>query len=136
MDTSPAISCNILIVEDETLLRMMVTEMLQELGHRVAAEAARIEQALPLAQSADFDLALLDVNVAGKLITPVAEIIASRPRPIIFTTGYGASGLPEGFRNCPALRKPFMVDRLKKAIEQAVRPSMELRAHTPLPVPS
>ena len=136
MDTSPAISCNILIVEDETLLRMMVTEMLQELGHRVAAEAARIEQALPLAQSADFDLALLDVNVAGKLITPVAEIIASRPRPIIFTTGYGTSGLPEGFRNRPALRKPFMVDRLKKAIEQAVRPSMELRARRPLPAPS
>ena len=88
MNGSPASSCSVLIVEDETLLRMMITEMLEELGHRVAAEAARLEQALPLAQSADFDLAVLDVNIAGQLITPVAELIAARRRPIIFATGY------------------------------------------------
>jgi CheY-like chemotaxis protein len=100
---------------------MMMTEMLEELGHRVAAEAARIEQALPLAQSADFDLAVLDVNVASQLITPVAELIAARRRPI-FATGYGVSGLPEAFRDRPALRKPFMIDGLKHAIELAVQP--------------
>ena len=95
MNASPVSSCSVLIVEDETLLRMMITEMLEELGHRVAAEAARLEQALPLARSADFDLAVLDVNIAGQLITPVAELIASRQLPIIFATGYGVSGLPE-----------------------------------------
>jgi CheY-like chemotaxis protein len=99
MNGSPVSSCSVLIVEDETLLRMMMTEMLEELGHRVAAEAARLEQALPLAQSADFDLAVLDVNIAGQLITPVAELIAARRRPIIFATGYGVSGLPEAFRD-------------------------------------
>ena len=117
MNGSPVSSCSVLIVEDETLLRMMMTEMLEELGHRVAAEAARLEQALPLAQSADFDLAVLDVNIAGQLITPVAELIAARRRPIIFATGYGVSGLPEAFRDRPALRKPFMIDGLKHAIE-------------------
>jgi CheY-like chemotaxis protein len=122
MDTSPVSSCSVLIVEDETLLRMMITEMLEELGHRVTAEAARLEQALPLARSADFDLAVLDVNIAGQLITPVAELIASRQLPIIFATGYGVSDLPEAFRNRPALRKPFMVDGLKHAIEQAMQP--------------
>jgi CheY-like chemotaxis protein len=101
---------------------MMITEMLEELGHRVAAEAARLEQALPLARSADFDLAVLDVNIAGQLITPVAELIASRQLPIIFATGYGVSGLPEAFRDRPALRKPFMVDGLKHAIAQAMQP--------------
>ena len=75
------------------MLRMMITEMLEELGHRVTAEAARLKQALPLARSADFDLAVLDVNIAGQLITPVAELIASRQLPIIFATGYGVSGL-------------------------------------------
>ena len=122
MDTSPVSSCSVLIVEDETLLRMMITEMLEELGHRVTAEAARLEQALPLARSADFDLAVLDVNIAGQLITPVAELVASRQLPIIFATGYGVSGLPEAFRDRPALRKPFMVDGLKHAIEQATQP--------------
>ena len=121
MNGSPASSCSVLIVEDETLLRMMITEMLEELGHRVAAEAARLEQAMPLAQSADFDLAVLDVNIAGQLITPVAELIAARRRPIIFATGYGVSGLPEAFRDRPALRKPFMIDGLKHAIEQAMQ---------------
>ena len=117
MNGSPVSSCSVLIVEDETLLRMMMAEMLEELGHRVAAEAARLEQALPLAQSADFDLAVLDVNVAGQLITPVAELIAARRRPIIFATGYGVSDLPEAFRDRPALRKPFTIDGLKHAIE-------------------
>jgi CheY-like chemotaxis protein len=121
MNASPVSSCSVLIVEDETLLRM-ITEMLEELGHRVAAEAARLEQALPLARSADFDLAVLDVNIAGQLITPVAELIASRQLPIIFATGYGVSGLPEAFRDRPALRKPFMVDGLKHAIAQAMQP--------------
>jgi len=76
---------------------------------------------MPLAQSADFDLAVLDVNIAGQLITPVAELIAARRRPIIFATGYGVSGLPETFRDRPALRKPFMIDGLKHAIEQAMQ---------------
>jgi CheY-like chemotaxis protein len=122
MNGSPVSSCSVLIVEDETLLRMMMTDMLEELGHRVAAEAARLEQAIPLAQSADFDLAVLDVNIAGQLITPVAELIAARRRPIIFATGYGVSDLPEAFRNRPALRKPFMIEGLKTAIEMAVQP--------------
>ena len=117
----PASLCSVLVVEDETLLRMMITEMLEELGHRVAAEAARLEQALALAESVDFDLAILDVNIAGQLITPVAELIAARRLPIIFATGYGKPGLPEAFRDRPALRKPFMIEGLKHAIELAVQ---------------
>jgi CheY-like chemotaxis protein len=68
----------IFLVEDEAMIRMMVVDMIEELGHVVAAEAGQIDQALELAQSADFDLAILDVNVNGKIITSVAELI-SRP---------------------------------------------------------
>ena len=120
MNGSPASSCSVLIVEDETLLRMMMTEMLEELGHRVAAEAARLEQAMPLAQSADFDLAVLDVNIAGQLITPVAELIAARRRPIIFATGYGAAAVPENFRTAPVLQKPFRIADLERAVRSAL----------------
>jgi DNA-binding response OmpR family regulator len=94
----------VFVVEDEPMIRMMVTDMLEELGHRLVAEAGDVEDGAKLAQRADFDLAILDVNLKGKLITPVAELIKARRSPIIFATGYGLEGLPEGFRDFP---KPF-----------------------------
>jgi len=110
----------VFLVEDEGMIRMMETDMLEELGHTVAAEAARIDQALELVRSTEFDLAILDVNVNGKLITPVAELIRARDIPIIFATGYGSDGLPEGFRDFPALPKPFQLDSLAKAIDEVI----------------
>ena len=100
---------SVLLVEDEVMIRMMIAEMLEELGHRVAAETGEIDQAIRFAQNTEFDLAILDVNVQGKLITPVAELITALNRPIIFATGYGAAGIPEEFRGCPNLEKPFLV---------------------------
>jgi len=108
------------LVEDEPMIRIMVTDMLEELGHRVVAEAGDVEEGARLAQSTDFDLAILDVNVRGKLITPVAELIRARGRPIIFATGYGSDGLPEGFRDFPALPKPFQLETLAKAIDGVI----------------
>ena len=103
------------------MIRMMVIDMLEELGHIIAAEAARIDQASELARSAEFDLAILDVNVNGKLITPVAELIKARGRPIIFATGYGSGGLPEGFREFPTLPKPFQLETLAAAIDGVIK---------------
>src|SRR6202167_2262407 len=84
---------SVLLVEDEVMIRMMVADMLEELGFRVSAEAGEINEAIKLAQSAEFDIAILDVNVNGKVISPVAELIKARNRPFIFATGYGSSGL-------------------------------------------
>ena len=85
---------SVFLVEDEVMIRMMVADMLEELGYSVAAEAGEINEAMKLAQSAEFDIAILDVNVNGKVISPVAELIKARNRPFIFATGYGSSGLP------------------------------------------
>ena len=82
---------SVFLVEDEVMIRMMVADMLEELGYSVAAEAGEINEAIRLAQSTDFDLAILDVNVNGKVISPVAELIKARNRPFIFATGYGSS---------------------------------------------
>jgi DNA-binding response OmpR family regulator len=112
----------VFVVEDEAMIRLMVIDMLEELGCRVAAEAGDVEEAAKLARSADFDLAILDVNVKGKLITPVAELIRARRRPIIFATGYGSEGLPEEFRDFPALQKPFEQDALAALIDEVVHP--------------
>jgi DNA-binding response OmpR family regulator len=112
----------VFVVEDEPMIRIMVMDMLSELGCRVAAEAGDVEEAAKLAQSAEFDLAILDVNVRGKIITPVAELIRARRRPIIFATGYGSEGLPDQFRDLPALQKPFQQDALAAMIGEVMQP--------------
>ena len=113
--------CSVFLVEDEVMIRMMVADMLEELGHSVAAEAGEIGEAVKLVQSTEFDLAILDVNVNGKVITPVAELIKARNRPFIFATGYGSSGLPEEYRDRPALQKPFQLETLAQMINSALK---------------
>jgi DNA-binding response OmpR family regulator len=108
---------SVFLVEDEVMIRMMVADMLAELGYSIAAEAGDINEAIRLAQSADFDFAILDVNVNGKVISPVADLIAARDRPFIFATGYGSSGLPAEYRDRPALQKPFQIETLARAID-------------------
>src|SRR5215217_4251536 len=98
---------SVFLVEDEVMIRMMVADMLDELGYSVAAEAGEINEAIKLAQSTEFDIAILDVN--GKVISPVAELIKACNRPFIFATGYGSQGLPEEYRDRPALQKPFQI---------------------------
>ena len=111
---------SVFLVEDEVMIRMLVADMLEELGYSVAAEAGEINEAIRLAQSAEFDLAILDVNVNGKVISPVAELIKARNRPFIFATGYGSSGLPEEYRDRPALQKPFQLETLARMINAAL----------------
>jgi CheY-like chemotaxis protein len=117
----PLLSCSVFLVEDDALIRMMVAEMVGELGHTVCAEAGHLNEAIALARSALFDLAIMDVNLAGEIVTPAADIVASRGLPIIFATGYDASALPERFRDRPMLRKPFRMDDMVDAIKRAVR---------------
>jgi CheY-like chemotaxis protein len=112
---------SVFLVEDEVMIRMMVADMLNELGYSVAAEAGEINEAIKLAQSTEFDIAILDVNVNGKVISPVAELIKARNRPFIFATGYGSQGLPEEYRDRPALQKPFQIETLGRMIEGALK---------------
>jgi DNA-binding NtrC family response regulator len=114
---------SVFLVEDEVMIRMMVADMLEELGYSIAAEAGDIEQALKLAHTANFDIAILDVNVNGKLISPVAEVIERRSRPFIFATGYGTHGLPPEYRDRPALQKPFQMENLAIMIERTLKGS-------------
>jgi len=118
----------IFLVEDEALIRMMIVEMLEELGHRVVAEAGSIKAAEPLARSSLFDLAVFDINVAGFLISPIAEIVAERGLPFIFVSGYGPEGKPAAFDNTPVLRKPFLISDLEQMINAALLEGPRARA--------
>jgi CheY-like chemotaxis protein len=110
----------ILVVEDELMIRMLLEDMLGELGYTVAAEAARLEEALDAAKNADFDIAILDVNLNGQPISPVADALVARGMPFVFATGYGERGLPEPYRDRPTLKKPFQMDGLKQMLQIAL----------------
>src|SRR5947209_5710609 len=69
----------ILVVEDEVMIRMLLEDMLGELGYTVAAEAARIDEALEATKNAEFDLAILDANLNGQPVSPVADALVARP---------------------------------------------------------
>ena len=114
-------SVRILIVEDDSMIRMLLEDMLETLGYTVAGEAARIDEALEAAQNGAFDLAILDADLGGKSCEPVAQALAARRIPFVFATGYGAQGLPEAFRDRPTLKKPFQLDGLGRTLDTALR---------------
>jgi CheY-like chemotaxis protein len=107
------------LVEDEALILMMTSDMVEELGHQVVARASSIDKAAIFAETADFDLAILDVNIAGQSIAPIAMTIAKRGIPLVFATGYAAGVLPDGFGDRPYLRKPYLISQLRLAIRLA-----------------
>jgi CheY-like chemotaxis protein len=106
----------ILVVEDELMIRMLLEDMLGELGYTVAAAAANMNEALEAAKNADFDLAILDVNLNGEPVSPVADALVARGVPFVFATGYGEHGLPEPYRGRPTLKKPFQLEGLEQML--------------------
>jgi CheY-like chemotaxis protein len=109
----------VLVVEDELMIRMLLQDMLADLGHTLAGEAGRIEDAVALARQGEFDIAILDVNLNGQPISPVVEVLLERGVPFVFATGYGQRGVPEPYRGSPTLQKPFQADALAEAINAA-----------------
>jgi CheY-like chemotaxis protein len=110
----------VLVVEDELMIRMLLEDMLGELGYTIAAQAAHIDEALEAAKSADFDLAILDVNLNGEPISPVADALVARGVPFVFATGYGEHGLPAPYRDRPTLKKPFQLESLEQMLISVV----------------
>jgi CheY-like chemotaxis protein len=106
----------VLVVEDEYLIRMLLEDMLADLGYAVAAAVGTVTEARELAANGDFSAAILDVNLDGQEIFPVADILKERGLPFVFVTGYGERSLPEPYRDRPALQKPFQADQLKAAL--------------------
>jgi len=108
----------ILVVEDELMIRMLLEDMLDELGYTVAAEAAHMDEALEATKNADFDFAILDANLNGQPISPVADALVARGTPFVFATGYGE--MPEPYRDRLTLKKPFQMDGLKRMLQSAL----------------
>jgi CheY-like chemotaxis protein len=112
----------VLVVEDEALVAMLLEDMLTDAGYTVSATVSAIPQALEFVVDAatDFDVAILDVNLRGKPIFPVAEALAEAGKPFVFATGYGAGSLPEAWRDRPTLQKPFGAGDVERVLASAL----------------
>ena len=109
----------VLIVEDEALVSMLLEAMLEDLGCAVVGPAGRVGEGLSLIRDGvETDVALLDVNVAGEKVFPVAQALRTAGIPFAFSTGYGEAGVDEEWRGAPALQKPYTFDDVKAVLEQ------------------
>ena len=111
----------ILVVEDEAPIALQLEDMLAEIGATVVGPASRVRQALQLLQETPVDAAVLDLNIAGELVYPVADALETRRIPYIFATGYGISGLAAPYRSRFVLQKPFSRRELLRALQEALQ---------------
>jgi DNA-binding response OmpR family regulator len=112
----------ILIIEDETMIAMMVEDFLTDLGWNVVGLVGTLDRAMAMARDADIEAAVLDLNLDGQDSFAAAEILSGRGIPFVFATGYGLDGVADRFRDVPTVTKPFHRDELDHALRQAMAP--------------
>jgi CheY-like chemotaxis protein len=115
-DTAKLAGLRVLVVEDEMMVSMLIEDMLTDLGCTVVGPAARLDEAIDLAMASDLDCAVLDVNLGGQPIFPLADLLRERGKPFAFATGYGDAGVREVDRGTPVLQKPFREGDLARVL--------------------
>ncbi|MDR1828508.1 MAG: response regulator [Methylobacteriaceae bacterium] len=112
----------VLVIEDEAAIAMLIEDMLLDMGFENITIFGKLSRALDAVKNAEFDFAVLDVNLAGEPSYPLAAVLQEKKTPFAFSTGYGAVGVREDFRNYPVLQKPFtqkdLADKLSKLVPQ------------------
>ena len=111
----------VLVVEDEYLVAILIEEILESAGCVVMGPIPRLPEALDAAHHDNCDAAVLDVNLAGQRIDPVADALSERDVPFMFVTGYGASALPKEYAERPHIGKPFRMAELLGILSSILR---------------
>jgi CheY-like chemotaxis protein len=111
---------SILIVEDEPLIAMMLEDFVESLGHAPAGTADNIDDALDCVERGGFDLVILDVNLGASECWPIADRLAALSIPFILATGGHVSPPPAEHADAPTLAKPFTLDSVRDALENAI----------------
>ncbi|HWQ86486.1 response regulator [Brevundimonas sp.] len=119
--SAPLTGRRVLVVEDESLVAMLLETILEDMGCTPVGPAANVDDGLAMATDGErLDAALLDVNVAGRQVFPVAEALKARGVPFVFSTGYGEGGLPEEWRGQATIQKPFTEAAVRDALMKAM----------------
>ncbi|KTB69602.1 response regulator [Pseudomonas syringae] len=106
----------VLLVEDETMLAMLMEMMLEDLGFATAYHASTLNDGVEYARNGEYDLAILDINIIGGTSFPIAAAIADRGIPFMFCSGYGRLGIPDTWVDRQCVAKPFSADQLSRAL--------------------
>lgn len=119
--TQPLNGRRVLVVEDESLVAMLLETILEDMGCTPVGPASNVDDGAAMARdTTELDAALLDVNVAGRQVFPVAEALRARGVPFVFSTGYGEGGLPDEWRGNPTIQKPFTEAAVRDALMKAM----------------
>jgi CheY-like chemotaxis protein len=119
---SPFSGRRVLVVEDEMIVAWLLEDMLADLGCAVVGPAARVNQALAMIDAEAIDVALLDVNLNGQMSYPIADALATRGVPFVFSTGYDKDRLLDGYQTFPVLQKPFHRSELGDTLAKLLTP--------------
>lgn len=112
-------SFKILIVEDDALIAMELSERLEEMGYQVLGPAMTLAEAEAAAAAERPDAALLDANLAGQSSVPAGAALAARGVPVAFCTGYDeVKNLPPELKSAPVLTKPVSDEKLAATLKQ------------------
>jgi PAS domain S-box-containing protein len=109
----------VLLVEDEPLISMMIADMLSKNGHQVDGPYSRFSEALAAAANNELQAGILDVNVSGEAVYPIAEALAKRRIPFVFVTGYGADSIDPRFNHIPVVQKPVELQSIWAALAES-----------------
>jgi len=120
---SPISGSRVLLVEDEMLVVWLLEDMLAELDCVVVGPASSVNQALAMIDAEAIDAAVLDVNLNGQLSYPIADALAARGVPFVFSTGYDKDTLLGGYRTFPVLQKPFHRLELSDTLAKLLTPN-------------
>lgn len=119
---SPVSDRRILLVEDEIFVVWLLEDMLANLGCAVVGPASSVNQALAMIDAEAIDAAVLDVNLNGQMSYPIADALAARGVPFVFSTGYDKDTLLDGYRAFPVLQKPFHHSELSATLAKLLTP--------------
>ena len=120
----------VMVVEDEALVAMVVSDAMIELGYQVVGPFSRPPDAIAAVKNNDIAAAILDINLAGTLVYPVAEELTSRGIPFVFVTGYGVESIDKRFADIPVLQKPIERETLQRIFVNGTAGA----ADSPLPI--
>lgn len=117
----PLQGARVLVVEDEIMVAAMIEDALLEFGCKVLGPAVRVDDALAILASESIDAAVLDVNIAGEMVFPVADALAARGVPFVFATAYGPAGVTARHADHAVLHKPYEMRSLRRALEAGLQ---------------
>lgn len=120
-ETGQLAGLRVLVVEDEMLVSLLIEDVLEDEHCILIGPFHRVADALETARTEALDLAVLDVNVSGVKVYPIAEILSERGIPFLFLSGYGKSGIPANHPEWRVCSKPFKFDDLVTMLVEQVR---------------